>query len=145
MSRNDEYLIQTNLAEYMTLQYPRTLFHSDMSGIRLTIGQAVKVKKIQGGRAFPDWQILEARGGYIGFLLELKTSRDEVYTKSGEMRQGRSYQHIHEQADMLAHLYGLGYWADWGFGFDDARQKVDWYLAQQPTKIFKVGSGKLIG
>ena len=37
--------LQIQVAEYLTLQYPDVLFHSDFgSGVRLTLGQAVRQK-----------------------------------------------------------------------------------------------------
>ena len=41
--------IQIQVADYLRLRYPNVLFHSDYgSGIRLTPGQAVKQKRLQG-------------------------------------------------------------------------------------------------
>lgn len=54
--------LQTQIADYLRLKYSNVLFHSDFgSGIKLTIGQATKQKRQNGGRrAWPDMFIAEA-------------------------------------------------------------------------------------
>lgn len=53
--------LQVMVADYLRLQYPEVLFHSDFgSGIKLTMAQAVKQKRQNGGRrAWPDMFIAE--------------------------------------------------------------------------------------
>ncbi len=48
--------LQSQVADYLRLQYPDVMFHSDFgSGIKLTPGQAAKQKRQNGGRrAWPD-------------------------------------------------------------------------------------------
>ena len=55
--------LQAQVADYLRLQYPDVLFHSDFgSGVRLTPSQAVKQKRQNGGRrAWPDMFIAEVR------------------------------------------------------------------------------------
>lgn len=59
--------LQVQVADYLRLQYPDVLFHSDFgSGIKLTMGQAAKQKRQNGGRrAWPDMFIAEPLG-YVG-------------------------------------------------------------------------------
>lgn len=120
-----EYAIQCNIADYLRYQYPFAVFRSDLSGIRLTMGQAVKAKRLQSSRAFPDMFILIARKGYHGMLGEIKVDRDEVYTKKHLLRQD---EHIREQAEMIERLCKNGFFADFWLGFDDAKEKIDWYF-----------------
>ena len=58
MSESD---LQSQVADYLRLQYPDVMFHSDFgSGIKLTPGQAAKQKRQNGGRrAWPDMFIAE--------------------------------------------------------------------------------------
>ncbi|HRQ17749.1 MAG TPA: hypothetical protein PL085_11780 [Agriterribacter sp.] len=123
--RNNEETLQQSVVRYITLQYPDVIVRSDLSGIKLTIGQAVKVKKLQSSRAFPDVFIAEPKNGYSGLFLELKKSFDEVYKKDGELR---NVEHIQEQADMLHRLNCKGYCAMFATGFDDAKNIIDKYL-----------------
>lgn len=53
--------LQVQIADYLRLQYPNVMFHSDFgSGIKLTMGQAIKQKRQNGGRrAWPDMFIAE--------------------------------------------------------------------------------------
>ena len=53
--------LQTMVADYLRRQYPFVLFHSDFgSGVKLTMGQAIKQKRQNGGRrAWPDMFIAE--------------------------------------------------------------------------------------
>lgn len=55
--------LQIQVADYLRLQYPDVLFHSDFgSGVKLTPGQAVKQKRQNGGRrAWPDMFVVEPR------------------------------------------------------------------------------------
>jgi hypothetical protein len=53
--------LHIQVADYLRLQYPGVLFHSDFgSGAKLTLGQAVRQKRLNGGRrAWPDLHIAE--------------------------------------------------------------------------------------
>lgn len=55
--------LQIQVADYLRLQYPDVMFHSDFgSGIKLTPGQAVRQKRQNGGqRAWPDIMIAQFR------------------------------------------------------------------------------------
>ena len=121
-----EYYIQCHIAAYLRDVYPDIVFRSDLGGIKLTMGQAVKVKRVQGDRAFPDMFICAARNDRHGLFGEIKVDADEVYTKKGELRQDK---HIREQFEMLLRLRQAGYEADFWLGLDDAKAKIDRYLA----------------
>lgn len=60
---DSEENLQIQVADYLRLQYPNVLFHSDYgSGVNLTIGQAVMQKRLNGGkRAWPDMFIAEPK------------------------------------------------------------------------------------
>lgn len=120
-----EYDLHKSLAEYLRLQYPAVIFISHMAGVRLPVGLATKMAALQSGRGFPDLYLLEPRLHYHGATFELKTSRDEIFRRNGELRQER---HIQEQAAMLEELNRRGYFATWGPGFDETRALIDVYL-----------------
>jgi hypothetical protein len=50
-----EATVHSQVCKYLNYQYPKVLFNTDLSGIKLTIGQAHKVKSIRSGRAWPDY------------------------------------------------------------------------------------------
>ena len=130
-----ELELQAQVADYLRLQYPDVLFHSDFgSGIKLTKGQAVKQKRLQGGRrAWPDMFIAEPRmisdGRYsyfkAGLFLELKRDGVRVFKKNGELVAD---EHIREQSELLDNLREKGYAAEFGCGFDGAKEIIDGYL-----------------
>lgn len=127
MANKDEFNLQCQIAEYIRLQYPGVIFLSTLNGIKLPIGQAAQAAKLQCGRGLPDMVILEPRRGYHGLCGEVKTGKSEVYRKDGGILRKR---HIREQGDMLLLLHERGYHASFWFGFDGAREYIDWYLSE---------------
>lgn len=147
-----ELELQAQVADYLRLQYPDVLFHSDFgSGIKLTMGQAIKQKRLQGGRrSWPDMFIAEPKnvkaeckvitdGGVIeearfleqkyGLFIELKKEGTRIFKKDGTLV---SDAHICEQFDMLEQLRRRGYIAEFACGFDEAKKIIDEYL--KPNK-----------
>lgn len=143
-----ELELQMQVADYLRLQYPDVLFHSDFgSGIKLTMGQAIKQKRLQGGRrSWPDMFIAEPKnvkagckvitdGDIIeeahfleqkyGLFIELKKEGTRIFKKDGTLV---SDAHICEQFDMLEQLRRRGYVAEFACGFDEAKKIIDEYL-----------------
>lgn len=138
--------LQVQVADYLCLQYPDVLFHSDFgSGIKLTIGQAAKQKRQNGGRrGWPDMIIAEQGYEYIcedvkmrrlGLFIELKKEGEKLYAgKRAKNRflsiDGNEYktEHLMEQADTLFLLRGKGYAAEFACGLDEAKRIIDEYL-----------------
>lgn len=153
---DSEENLQVMVADYLRLQYPNVLFHSDYgSGINLTIGQAVIQKRLNGGRrAWPDMFIARhkmlpvaneyAPDGYGvrcfgGLFLEikkkgtkLKRERDCKKILKGEtkLRKAGDWwdKHIEEQAEKLEQLRKEGYKAEFAVGLEEAKDLVDNYL-----------------
>ena len=136
---DSEENLQIMVADYLRLQYPDILFHSDFgSGIKLTIGQAAKQKRLNGGRrAWPDMFIAEPRVNFIppegimgcntwthGLFLELKKSGTRLKKKDGNWAS----EHIAEQAEALKQLRKQGYKAEFAVGFEEAKKIIDEYL-----------------
>lgn len=132
-----EAQLQEQVAHYIRLQYPNAMFHSDFgSGIKLTMGQAAKQKRQNGGRrAWPDMFIAEPQTKFYGperkvinhngLFLELKKEGVRVTKKDGTYV---SNSHILEQAHVLHELRDRGYIAEFAVGFEEARKWIDWYL-----------------
>lgn len=148
-----EEVIQQQVADYMRSQYPDVLFHSDFgSGVKLTIGQAAKQKRLNGGRrAWPDMFIAKSKvitlversdeeGGStvqikFGLFLELKKDGETLYPgprakKRFKSIDGKEYknEHLMEQADVLFKLRKAGYAANFAIGFDETIEIIDDYL-----------------
>lgn len=122
-----ELELQAQVADYIRLQYPDVIFHSDFgSGIKLTMGQAIKQKRLNGGRrAWPDMFLAEPKGKYSGLFIELKKEGVRVYKKDGALVAD---EHIREQFDMLHDLRRKGYAAEFACGFDEAKKLIDDYM-----------------
>lgn len=118
--------LQIMVADYLRLRYPNVLFHSDFgSGIKLTMGQAAKQKRQNGGRrAWPDMFIAEPTKKYSGLFIELKKEGTRLQKKNGEW----ATPHIEEQAKVLMQLDDKGYMAKFARGFDEAKKIIDDYL-----------------
>lgn len=90
----------------------------------MTMGQASRVKRLQGGkRAWPDLMIAEPRKGCHGLFIELKAKN--IYLKDGSLSQTK---HIIEQFKLLNQLSERGYMAVFAVGFDAAKKIIDDYL-----------------
>ena len=115
-----------SLCMWLKLQYPHVIFFSESSGMRLSIGQAVKLKKLRSlAKGLPDLFIAEPRGKYNGLFLELKRADTKLYKKDGSPVN----EHIKEQREILAKLNNKGYMATFGIGFDDTKKIIDTYLS----------------
>lgn len=114
--------LQIQVCQYIKLQYPDAIFFSDASGIRLTIGQAVKAKKMRSGRAIPDIFIAHPNNKYHGLFLELKA--DAIYNKKGVLKTS----HLQEQEQMIERLKLKGYYACFAIGFDSTKYLIDDYF-----------------
>ena len=128
-----ELELQAQVADYIRLQYPTVIFHSDFgSGIKLTMGQAIKQKRLNGGRrAWPDMFLAEvkavddARKVCFGLFIELKKEGTRIFKKDGTLV---SDAHIREQYDMLHDLRARGYAAEFGIGFEATKKLIDDYM-----------------
>lgn len=136
--------LQIQVADYLRMQYPNVIFHSDFgSGIKLTTGQAVKQKRQNGGRrAWPDMFVAKANSFLIkektaisdpeydlrfGLFIELKRDGTRLTKKNGKWAS----EHIAEQAEVLEQLRLAGYDARFAVGFDEAKQIIDEYLGKE--------------
>ena len=119
-----EESLSNAVAKYLTHQYPDVIFHFDTgSGIKLSIGQAVKMKKLNK-RGFPDLFICEPKKNVNGLFLELKQAGTRLYKKNGEFAS----EHLKEQAEILTQLRGKGYMAYFGIGFENTKELIDNYM-----------------
>lgn len=136
-----EEKIQIAFCQYVKSQYPNVIFNCDLaSGMKLTKSMAARAKKMRSSRGMCDFFAAQPSGQYKGFFLELKTGRDEVYTKKGEFKAKKmqvknssglvieTYDHLQVQEAMMKRLRLLGYYAEFGLGFDDCQQKFDNYM-----------------
>lgn len=122
-----EEAVQLQVAAYLRLKWPQVMFRTDFAaGIKMTMPQAVKHKKMQSGRGWPDIFIAVPNHGKHGLFLELKEPRNTVYLKDGRLSTER---HVQEQAEILQALKWLGYEANFAVGFEDAVHQIEQYLS----------------
>lgn len=123
-----EYNTHKAIVQYITAQYPKVRFHTDMSGVHLTnIGTKRKAKALNPQRGFPDLVIYEARHNQCGLALEIKKPGEKVYKMNGELRKS---EHLENQAKWLTKLQSIGFEAHFVIGFHEAKEKIDKYLKQ---------------
>lgn len=93
---------------------------------------------MQSGRSWPDLFIAHPSRGYHGLFIELKKEGTTIVVTKGN-RKGRlsADKHIQEQAAMLKRLNSLGYYANFGVGYDHTIDIIEWYLG---TKQYQQGT-----
>jgi hypothetical protein len=121
-----EESLQISVSKYLRLQYPNTIFTAESSGIRLTMGQAVKAKKQRSTHKQLDLWILEPRGKYHGLIIELKKDGESPFKKKdGTLKAG---EHLSDQYCTIQLLKYKGYAACFSVGFDQTKTIIDDYM-----------------
>jgi len=121
-----EQKLQEAICKYLDLQYPNVIYTSDLSGIKLTIGSAVKAKKTRCKHfKIPDLLILEPNDYHKGLFFEIKKDKSEVYLKNGDMSKSK---HIFEQNKTIQVLRNKGYKAMFVWDFNQAKTEIDNYI-----------------
>jgi len=125
MKQQPEYSLQKQVTAYLRLQYPQTLFMSDtIAAVRLTIPQQVRNKSIQKSDFHcPDLIIFEPKGCFHVLFIELKAK--SPYKKSGELLKD---EHLESQQQTIYLLNGLGYYAQFAWTFEMAKEIIDNYM-----------------
>jgi len=115
------------ICRYIALQYPKAIFNTDLSGIRLTMGQSMAVKRMRSSNSFPDISIYEPRGPYFGLFIELKHMDARLLRKDGYLVAD---DRIKNQNKMLHDLSERGYLARFCQGHDQTIELIEWYMSQ---------------
>lgn len=127
MNKKEESL-QIQICNYLRSQYPDVLWTCDLSsGLKLTIGQAVKAQKMRERRGYPDMMIHCPKGKYHGLVIELKKADVKLVKKDGITLKD---DHIKEQHAILKRFANTGYKASFGIGFNATRSIIDQYMMQ---------------
>ena len=114
------------VCQWLRYQYPNIIFNTDLSGIKLSMGAAVKAAKLRSNKGFPDIVIYEKKGGFGACFIELKRTGEKLFKKDGKTYKT---EHLEEQANMIIKLVNNGYYANFAIGFEDAKKQIDEYLA----------------
>lgn len=126
---DSEEALQRQVADYLRIQYPDVIFHSDFgSGAKLTMSQAARQKRLNGGRrAWPDLFIADDGGKKaLGLFIELKRDGTRLYKRDGSPASP----HIAEQEAVGMKLMKRGYKFEFGIGFEHTKKIIDDYLGK---------------
>jgi hypothetical protein len=123
--KKDEENFQIALSTYVMLQYPKVVFNSDSSGLRLTIGQASRIKQMRSTHKHLDMFFAEPKGDYHGLYLELKATSDSPFLKDGTISIKK---HVQEQLAQIMIMRKKGYAAYFAVGLDQAKVIIDRYM-----------------
>lgn len=125
--QHHEDTLTAQATAYLQMQYPDVPFKIDiLAGMKVTVGQATRAKRLGNTKSWPDLTIAVARQGYHGLFLELKADGVRLVKRNGQP----ATEHIAEQTEMLQRLKANGYLAEFAVGFDDFKSKVDGYLCE---------------
>ena len=120
-----EYTEHKAVSKYIKTQYPNTVFTSDSSGVRLSIGNAKKMIALKSIHKIPDLIILHPNKNYHGLIIEIKDKDKSPYLKNGKLSTSK---HVQEQNKTLKYLSKLGYKAVFGVGFEQCKKIIDEYF-----------------
>ena len=124
--KREEKRIASALAKWLFSKHRDQVWRLDSAAdMKMTIGQARQNKILNPHRGYPDFFLLNAKSGFNGLYIEIKTSSKEVYKLNGEIRKNL---HIQEQDFMLRILEKKGYKAVFGFGLNHCKEIIENYL-----------------
>lgn len=126
-----EKILHKQIVQYIKLQYPNTLFQTDMAGVYLPQGLAVQSAKLRSHKGYPDLFIIEPIKGYSGLFIELKTLKNNPFKINGELAKKANL----DQVKMLEMLTNRGFKAVFGIGFLNTKKIIDDYLNCHDGKL----------
>lgn len=129
MKEQDVY---NQLSQWLKYQHPNLIWRWDFAaGQKMSVGMAMRMKKMQCGVAYPDLFIARARGGYMGLYIEVKMDGYDLFQKRNCL--AFVSKHVEEQHDCIIRLRSEGYWADFGIGFEGCKKIIEDYLKMERT------------
>lgn len=75
-----------SFAEWIQWKYPELRFNVDCSGMRITMGLRMKLKRMRSHHKKLDFFLEEPRGDYSGLYIEIKKDRKSLFMKNGSLR-----------------------------------------------------------
>ena len=111
-----EMKLQIAVVKYLKLKFPKVRYCASLGGIYTSPTQARKAKLTGYVRGFPDLQICEARKGFHGLFIELKTNKGRA-TKV--------------QQEWIKDLNERGYKAIICKGIDETMETINEYLCER--------------
>lgn len=138
-----EEKLHKQIVDYIKAQYSNIVFNTDMSGIKLTKGQASKAKELRSDNGFPDIVIYEPQSDnsypwetYNGLFLEVK--KETPYRKDGKLHKMTRYKtvggikvpydHLKRQSELHERLEDRNFMCRFVWSFEMAKELIDDYL-----------------
>mgnify|MGYP000200430640 CR=1 FL=1 len=118
-----EKQIHKQITDFIKIQYPKLIFNTDASGIKLTIGQATQMKKLRSGNGFPDICIYEPNEQWNALFLEVK--KETPFKKDGTLKSNK---HLEEQVGMHKKLFMKNYCVKFVWSLEMAQEIIKIYL-----------------
>lgn len=120
-----EKQLHKSICNYIKLQYPKVLFNTDLSGLKMTIGQAKQAKQLRSCSGFPDIVIYRSVAHPVFYrALFLEVKKESPFNKSGNYKT----EHIKKQAELHEKLEHEGYKIYFVWSFEQAKSIIDRYL-----------------
>lgn len=127
-NKQEEYHLHKIVCKWLKIQYPKIVFFSDLSGIKLTIGQAKKIKELKSSNGIPDLFIAFNNKKYSGLFIELKKSYDEIYDMKGRLRRN---EHLKNQLFIHNLLAQQNFKVEFVWNFDGAVKLINNYINEK--------------
>jgi hypothetical protein len=125
-----EKQLHSQICQYIKIQYQNIIFNTDLSGIKLSIGQAKQLKFLRSSKGIPDIVIYHpmqiGQTTFYGLFLEVKKESPYKKMKTGYVI--KENEHLREQKFIIDRLCELGYIACFVWSFDMAKNLIDNYL-----------------
>lgn len=118
-----EETLHFQICDYLRIAYPKVMFISESSGVRVSAGMAKKLKRTRSNHTHADLYLLEPRGKYHGLILELKAKT--IYKKDGTLLKN---DHVRDQQHTIDELNKKGFKACFAIGFNETKKIIDDYL-----------------
>ncbi len=125
--KQNEYLLQKQICQYLKLQYPSVFFLSDtVASVKLTETQQGRNKAVQCQNfKCPDLLIFEPNDKFKGLFIELKTQ--SPFKKDSTIKASQN-DHLKNQQKTLNNLNAKGYYAVFSWDFEMTKKIIDDYL-----------------
>jgi len=129
MAKKIEENLHKSICQFIKFQYPKAIFNTDMSGVKLSKYQAKKMKGLRSSNGFPDIAIYEKNNpigeSYEYSALFLEVKKETPYKLNGELKKDA---HLEEQDEMHIKLRERGYKADFVWSLEQAIVIINNYM-----------------
>lgn len=128
-NKQRERILQRALTRWLNKEFNGIDFTNDWaSGAFLTAGQNQARMMLASDNGWVDLFIAEPRRGYHGLFLEIKKEGEVVFNRDGTVRKRGT---LIKESAFLQRQRNKGYYAEFGIGLEDCKQKISWYMGQE--------------